>query len=72
MTLICKEATVILLMNQIVEEVLNNRLVGVVHNICYKSGETMGKRGARLYVSVEFYLSSYQRHLWRIKLIRSS
>ena len=55
---ICVGAIEMLLNNKLVEENLHNRSVGVVCDICYKPGETMGTKGAQLYVVVEFHKSN--------------
>ena len=53
-TAICVGAIVILLQNQIVEDNLINGSIGIVREICYAPGETMGDPGAEMYCVVEF------------------
>ena len=60
---ICAGAIVMLLNNKVVEENLHNGSVGVVCDICYKPGETMGTKGAQLYVVVKFHKSNLSKPL---------
>ena len=53
-TAICVGAIVILLQNQLVEDNLINGSIGIVREICYAPGETMGDPGAKMYCVVEF------------------
>ncbi|EJK66624.1 hypothetical protein THAOC_12444, partial [Thalassiosira oceanica] len=46
-TAICVGAIVILLQNQLVEDNLINGSIGIVREICYAPGETMGDPGAK-------------------------
>ena len=63
MSAICVGCMVMLLVNKVVEEDLYNGSVGIVRDICYKPGEQVGGKGARMYVVVEFENSKLARPL---------
>ena len=52
-TPICKGCKVMLLDNKVVEGRLQNGSISDVVDICYKPGETMGKKGAQLVCPVQ-------------------
>ena len=62
-TPICIGCKVMLLDNKVVEGKLQNGSIGEVVDICYKPGETMGKKGAQLYVPCKFSHSCLTKSL---------
>ena len=52
-----------LLNNKVAKEDLHNGSVGVVREICCKPGDTIGQKGAQLYVVVEFHKSNLAKPL---------
>ena len=71
MSAICVGCMVMLLVNKVVDEGLYNGSVGIVRDICYRPGEEVGSKGARMYVVVKFEKVNCPVHLCQEKQTRN-